>query len=237
MTDISETGIAAEAAAHVLVVDDDRRLAGLIGHYLAEQGFRVSLAHDAKAARTKLAGLAFDLLVLDIMMPGESGLDLARDLRRTSAVPILLLTAMGESENRIAGLESGADDYLTKPFEPKELVLRIQAILKRAKTPPVAAQAAIVSFGGYHLEIDKRRLYKGEAPVHLTESEMDLLVRLARRAGQSLSREDLAESGGHGDLRQVDVQMTRLRRKVETDPRFPRYLQTVRGIGYILQPD
>ena len=243
--------------AHILVVDDDKRLRDLIARYLGEQGFRVTVATDAAEARAKLKSIAFDLLVLDIMLPGESGLDLTRALRDDSSVPILLLTAMGEVQDRINGLETGADDYLGKPFEPKELVLRINAILKRAR-PRAAAPApaaGTVRFGSFAFEIDRRRLYRSGEIVHLTEGEGDLLLLLARRAGQPVSRdelamraaategEDLAPENGDatvveiGASRLIDVQMTRLRRKIEDDPRFPRYLQTVRGIGYVLRPD
>jgi two-component system, OmpR family, phosphate regulon response regulator OmpR len=243
---------------HVLVVDDDKRLRDLIGRYLTEQGFRVSMAVDAASARAKLTSLEFDLLVLDIMMPGESGLDLTRALRQDSAVPILLLTAMAEPPDRIRGLELGADDYLTKPFEPKELVLRINAILKRvAGAKPPGKADGIVRFGAYTFELERRRLLKKGTHVYLTEAETDLLALLARRLGNAVSREELMTRGlaqpaaradaalapedpsasdGAGS-RQVDVQMTRLRKKIESDPRFPRYLQTVRGIGYMLQPD
>ena len=243
--------------AHILVVDDDKRLRELIARYLSEQGFRVTVAIDAAEARAKLKSIAFDLIVLDIMMPGESGLDLTRALRTESAVPILLLTAMGEVQDRINGLETGADDYLAKPFEPKELVLRINAILKRAKPRAAAAAAAAggtVRFGGFAFEMERRRLYKDGDVVHLTEGESELLLVLARRAGQPVSRDELAtRAGGEaeevqpegsenhaaeaGPSRLIDVQMTRLRRKIEDDPRFPRYLQTVRGIGYVLRPD
>lgn len=244
-------------AAHILVVDDDKRLRDLIARYLGEQGFRVTVATDAAEARAKLKSISFDLLVLDIMMPGENGLDLTRALRSDSAVPILLLTAMGEVQDRIAGLESGADDYLPKPFEPKELVLRINAILKRARPriPAAAPAASTVRFGDFAFEVEGRRLHKGAEIVHLTEGESDLLAVLARRAGQPVSRDELAARTGGGDSddltaehaegnvaevgasRLIDVQMTRLRRKIEDDPRFPRYLQTVRGIGYVLRPD
>jgi two-component system phosphate regulon response regulator OmpR len=244
-------------AAHILVVDDDKRLRDLIARYLSEQGFRVTVATDAAEARAKLKSISFDLLVLDIMMPGENGLDLTRALRSDSAVPILLLTAMGEVQDRIAGLESGADDYLPKPFEPKELVLRINAILKRAqpRKPAAAPAASTVRFGDFAFEVEGRRLHKGGDIVHLTEGESDLLAVLARRAGQPVSRDELAARAGSSDSddlagdhaegnvaevgasRLIDVQMTRLRRKIEDDPRFPRYLQTVRGIGYVLRPD
>jgi two-component system phosphate regulon response regulator OmpR len=227
---------------HILVVDDDRRLRDLIARYLGEKGYHVVTAVDAADARAKLKGLAFDLLVLDIMMPGENGLELTADLRSESDVPILLLTARTEVEDRIAGFEKGADDYLTKPFEPKELVLRIQSILKRARPGrPAAPQRRVVKFGGFVFELDRRRLFRGEEPVYLTEAETDLLAQLAARAGEAVSRDELSSSAGeNGETsasRQVDVQVTRLRRKIELDPRFPRHLQTVRGRGYLLQPD
>jgi two-component system phosphate regulon response regulator OmpR len=231
---------------HILVVDDDRRIRDLTARYLSEQGFNVVTANDAADARDKMKSLAFDLLVLDIMMPGENGLELTVNLRTESDVPILLLTARTETEDRIAGLETGADDYLTKPFEPKELVLRIQSILKRAR--PVArasVQRRVIKFGEFLFELDRRRLFRGEEPVYLTEAETDLLTELASRAGEVVSRDALYSSASETDesapessgRRQVDVQVTRLRRKIESDPRFPRYLQTVRGRGYLLQPD
>jgi two-component system phosphate regulon response regulator OmpR len=234
---------------HILVVDDDRRIRDLTARFLSEQGFNVVTANDAADARDKMKSLAFDLLVLDIMMPGESGLELTTSLRTESDVPILLLTARGETEDRIAGLETGADDYLTKPFEPKELVLRIQSILKRARTAPRAApQRRVIKFGAFLFELDRRRLFRGEEPVYLTEAETELLTELCSRAGEVVSRDELTSSASgaeaeeatgteSGGSRQVDVQVTRLRRKIEVDPRFPRYLQTVRGRGYLLQPD
>jgi two-component system phosphate regulon response regulator OmpR len=226
---------------HILVVDDDRRLRDLIARYLGEKGYHVVTAVDAADARTKLKSLAFDLLVLDIMMPGENGLELTAGLRQESDVPILLLTARTEVEDRIAGFEHGADDYLTKPVEPKELVLRIQSILKRARPSPSAAQRRpVVKFGAFLFEIERRRLFRGEEPVYLTEAETDLLARLAARAGEAMGRDELSavpENGESSAGRQVDVLVTRLRRKIEEDPRFPRHLQTVRGRGYLLQPD
>ncbi|WP_119300485.1 response regulator [Dongia deserti] len=229
-----------EAQPHILVVDDDKRLRDLLGRYLTEQGYRVTTAVDAADARAKMAGITFDLLVLDVMMPGESGVDLARSLRESSLVPILLLTAMGEATDRIAGLETGVDDYLVKgSFEPRELVLRISAILKRAQARSERqTSVGAVKFGAFVFEIERRRLFKSGEPVHLTEAESELLFQLARRAGEPVSREDLSPQGEEGgESRQIDVQMTRLRRKVEDDPRFPRFLQTVRGRGYVLQPD
>jgi len=227
---------------HILVVDDDRRIRDLTARFLGEQGFNVVTANDAADARGKMKSLAFDLLVLDIMMPGENGLELTADLRTASDVPILLLTARAEVEDRIAGLQTGADDYLTKPFEPMELVLRIQSILKRARTVGRAApQRRVIKFGEFLFELDRRRLFRGEEPVYLTEAETDLLAKLAEKAGEAVSREELSSSASEGEdssgNRQVDVLVTRLRKKIETDPRFPRYLQTVRGRGYLLQPD
>ena len=233
-----------EAAPHILVVDDDRRLRDLIARFLGEQGYQVVTAVDAADARGKLKSLAFDLLVLDVMMPGESGLELTANLRGESDIPILLLTARTEVEDRISGLESGADDYLTKPFEPKELVLRIRSILKRAQPKVrVSTQRRVIKFGEFLFELDRRRLFRGEEPVYLTEAETDLLAQLAARAGEAVGRDELSSSAPAGDSedspasRQVDVQVTRLRRKIEADPRFPRFLQTVRGRGYLLQPD
>jgi two-component system phosphate regulon response regulator OmpR len=229
-----------EAQPHILVIDDDKRLRDLIGRYLTEQDYRVTTAVDAADGRAKMAGITFDLLVLDVMMPGESGLELARSLRETSLVPILLLTAMGESTDRITGLETGADDYLVKPFEPRELVLRISAILKRASVRTERqTSVGAVKFGAFIFELERRRLFKAGEPLHLTEAESELLFQLARRAGQPVSREELAPQSADepGESRLIDVQMTRLRRKIEDDPRFPRFLQTVRGRGYVLQPD
>jgi two-component system phosphate regulon response regulator OmpR len=226
-----------EAAAHLLVVDDDERLRSLLQRYLAGEGFRVTTAADTAEARTKLASVAFDLIVLDLMMPGETGLDFTRAWRSKSAVPILMLTAMGEVDDRIAGLESGADDYLAKPFEPKELLLRIRTILKRASPPKPAAQRQI-RLGEFLFEPERQLLSRNGKAVRLTQGESALLAALAARPGVTLTRADLAELGiAQGQGRTIDVQVTRLRRKIEPDPRFPRYLQTIRGKGYVLQPD
>jgi two-component system phosphate regulon response regulator OmpR len=221
---------------HLLVVDDDTRLGELLRRYLSDGGFRVTIASDASEARAHLASFAFDLVVLDVMMPGESGLELTRALRREDRVPILLLSAMAEPEDRVNGLEQGADDYLAKPFEPRELVLRIRNILQR-RPAPNAAQYEI-RFGGYRFNIVRGELFRGDELVRLTAAETGLLSALAHRTGQAISREELSLSGQFsGNVRNVDVQMTRLRRKIERDPRFPRYLQTVRGTGYALKPD
>ncbi|MFO7481313.1 response regulator [Oceanibaculum nanhaiense] len=227
------------APPHILVVDDDGRLRDLLRRYLTENGFRVSTAADAAEARAKLESLAFDLLVLDVMMPGESGLDLTQDLRRTGVVPILLLTAMAETEDRINGLERGADDYLSKPFEPRELLLRIRTILRRVNgAAPARAAGAPVLLGGLLFDAERLELRGPDRTVRLTETEAALLRALAQNPGATLSRDDLAQRLDlTGNPRTVDVQVTRLRRKIEPDPRFPRYLQTVRGKGYALLPD
>jgi len=233
-----------EEQPHILVIDDDKRLRDLIGRYLTEQGYRVTTAIHAADARAKLAGITFDLLVVDIMMPGENGLELTRALRQNDDVPVLLLTAMSEPDDRIAGLETGADDYLVKPFEPRELVLRIRRILRRIPPEPAMARRE-VRFGSFSFDLDRRILRRGGQDIRLTAGEADLLAALAAAPGQTLSRDVLGQSGSSGEAgrdsgigsRMVDVQMTRLRRKIEADPRFPRYLQTVRGRGYMLQPD
>ena len=221
---------------HLLVVDDDTRLGELLRRYLSDEGFRVTIAGDASKARAHLASFAFDLVVLDVMMPGESGLELTRSLRREGQIPILLLSAMSEPEDRVNGLEQGADDYLAKPFEPRELILRIRNILQRR--PAASTSQREIRFGGCRFDIVRGELFRGDAPVHLTAAETVLLSALVQRAGQAISREELSLSGQlGGNVRNVDVQMTRLRRKIERDPRFPRYLQTVRGTGYALKPD
>ena len=227
------------AEAHLLVIDDDSRLRDLLRRYLVESGFRITTAGDAAEARLKLQSIAFDLLIVDVMMPGESGLALTESLRQSSDVPILPLTAMAEPGNRIEGLERGADDYLTKPFEPRELVLRIRNILQRVAPPPAAAPVLEeLQLGNLRFDLKRGTLYRGEEPVHLTEAETALLAALARNPGEPVSREALSlEAQCSGNLRTVDVQMTRLRRKIERDPKFPRYLQTVRGTGYVLKPD
>ena len=222
-------------APHILVVDDDTRLRELLHKYLTEQGFRITAAQDAADARAKLASFDFDLIVLDIMMPGESGLELTRGLREASQVPVLLLTAMAEIEDRIAGLESGADDYLSKPFEPRELVLRINAILRRTQAPAPDGQ---IAFGDYSFDLAREELRRGEEFVRLTAAEASLLKTLARQPGVPVSRETLsAENPMIGNTRAIDVQVTRLRRKIEENPRFPRHLQAVRGVGYVLIAD
>ncbi|MEQ8389715.1 MAG: response regulator [Thalassospira sp.] len=235
---------------HILVVDDDDRLRDLLTRYLGENGFSVSAARDAAEARASLEGLQFDLIVLDVLMPGEKGVDLARSLRESGAkVPILLLTALSETEDRIAGLEAGVDDYLAKPFEPRELVLRIEAILRRyAQLPEEDAEqeavpvSGMVRFGQFSFDISKMILQRGDDHIYLTSAEQALLSALVKQRGQTMSREQLHAmmSGNAVDpagSRSIDVQVTRLRRKFEDDPKQPRYLQTVRGQGYVLYAD
>lgn len=226
---------------HILVVDDDNRLRELLRKYLSEHGYIVLTATDAQDARNKLKSLAFDLIVLDLMMPGESGLDFAADFRKTSDVPILMLTAMGETEDRIRGLEHGADDYLTKPFEPRELLLRAGAILKRMPKQDDAQDGTkTISMGAATFDMERGELNVDGQLVRLTTVEVQLLKVLAARPGVPFSRDDLmqhTDTSTDGGGRAVDVQVTRLRRKIEPDSKMPRYLQTVRGKGYVLMPD
>lgn len=231
-----------EPQAHLLVVDDDERIRGLLQKFLIRNGFLVTTARDAAQARRLLAGLEFDMLILDVMMPGEDGITLTRALRADLAMPILLLTAKGETQNRIEGLEAGADDYLVKPFEPKELLLRINAILRRM--PQVKAATAVpkvLHLGAVRYDMERGELWRGPDLVRLTATEAQLMRAFAAQPGVAISREKLVgdapqdETGGQE--RAVDVQITRLRRKIEEDPKTPRYLQTVRGEGYMLQPD
>ena len=221
-------------APHLLVVDDDRRIRDLLSRFLATEGYRVSTADTADDARAKLKSLSFDLLVLDVMMPGETGFDFAQSLRTESTVPILMLTARDAAESRIKGLELGADDYLSKPFEPRELSLRIANILKR--TQPLAAPPPLesVRFGPFVFHIARGELRRGEESVRLTDRERDMLRVLAATPGETVPRGALAGSGGSVSERAVDVQVNRLRRKLERNPADPLFVQTVRGIGYRL---
>lgn len=226
-----------DEAPHILVVDDDRRLRDLLHRFLTEHDFRVTTAGDAAEARRHMAAFAFDLLVLDVMMPGENGFELTRSLRGSETVPILMLTARGESDDRITGLELGADDYLVKPFEPRELVARIRNILRRAPAAPETA-GDTVQLGDFSYDPERLQLNGPAGPVRLTSAEARLLRTLAANIGTPISREALKQrSQLGGNLRAVDVQVTRLRRKFEPDPKVPRYLQTVRGQGYVLWPD
>jgi len=220
-------------APHLLVVDDDRRIRDLLSRFLSNEGYRVSTAESAAAAHAKLNGLSFDLLILDVMMPGESGFDFAKALRRSSNVPILMLTARDAAESRIKGLEIGADDYLSKPFEPRELSLRIANILKRTQ-PTVAPPIEQVSFGPFVYHLARGELRRGEEVIRLTDRERDMLRILAATPGETVSRMALAGNGGTVSERAVDVQVNRLRRKIERNPANPVFVQTVRGIGYRL---
>ena len=221
---------------HVLVIDDDDRLRDLLGKFLSENGYLVATASNAADARTKMETLSFDIIVLDLMMPGESGLDFAEDLRHRSQVPILMLSAMGETEDRINGLERGADDYLGKPFEPRELLLRLNNILRLAPVPGEPVED--VQMGDVLFRPERKELSRNGEQIRLTDVESSLLGALASRPGEVLSREELIElTGASGGGRAIDVQVTRLRRKIEQDPKLPRYLQTIRGKGYMLRPD
>ena len=227
--------------AHLLVVDDDARLRDLLQRFLTEQGFRVTAVADAAAARGAIASMTFDLMVLDVMMPGESGLSLAEALRRDgNEVPILMLTARGAPEDRIAGLEHGVDDYLAKPFDPRELALRIRTILRRAAQSATtqALPTVPVQLGACWFDVERAELRGQEGVIRLTGGEAALLQALARRIGEVLSREEIGTALGTPEAgeRAIDVQVTRLRRKVETDPREPRFIQTVRHRGYVLRP-
>jgi two-component system phosphate regulon response regulator OmpR len=220
---------------HILVVDDDKRICALLQRYLTENGFLVSTAGAAAEAEGLMSSLTFDLMILDVMMPGEDGLSFTKRVRQSSDVPILLLTARGEPSDRIAGLERGADDYLPKPFEPRELLLRINTILRRARAPE--PQKKIVHLGSCRFDSERGELWRGEKLVKLTSAEVGLLRIFAAAPGVNFSRSDLSVKIGAVLERTVDVQITRLRRKIEADPRMPIYLQTVRGVGYVLAPD
>ena len=228
--------------AHLMIVDDDERIRVLLQKFLMRHGFLVTAARDAAHARRILTGLDFDMLILDVMMPGEDGLSLCRSIRETSQTPILLLTAKGETGNRTAGLEAGADDYLPKPFEPKELLLRINAILRRMpETPAEDSVPKILNLGDIRYDLERGEMWQAEDLVRLTATEMQLMKIFSAKPGEPISRnklvEELGRDRGQAQERAVDVQITRLRRKIETDPKQPRYLQTVRGAGYMLAPD
>ena len=222
-----------EITYNLLVVDDDERIRNLLSQYLIKEDFIVSTASGAEEARKKIQLIKFDLIILDIMMPGDDGLTLTKEIRDNSDIPIILLTAKSGTDSKIEGLEIGADDYLTKPFNPKELLLRVLSILKRSKSEENIDNE--IFFGDYTLNIEKRELTKSKDRVYLTDREMNLLIALAKSPGQPLNREKLAGIDEPG--RSVDVGINRLRRKIEKDPRMPLWLQTVRGEGYILRPD
>ena len=236
MTDVNHDENAEQHVHHVLVVDDDTRIRTLLHRYLSENGYRVTVAKDAAEARQIMASLDFDFIVLDVMMPGEDGFALTKAIRETSRVPILLLTARGEAGDRIEGFERGADDYLGKPFEPRELLLRIATILRRAGTP-IEPVRQVIHLGTCRFDADRGELTRDGKPVKLTSAELQLMRVLAANPGQNFSRSDLSQRMGAVLERTVDVQITRLRRKIEHDPKLPLYLQTVRGVGYVLMPD
>ncbi len=228
--------------AHLLVVDDDERIRTLLQKFLIRNGFLVTAARDAQHARRILTGLDFDMIILDVMMPGEDGLSLCRSLRETKTTPILLLTARGETDARIEGFEAGADDYLPKPFEPKELLLRINAVLRRMpETPASDSIPKILHLGDIRYDLERGEMWQGQDIVRLTGTEMLLMKIFSAQPGNPISRaklvEELGRDRGQAQERAVDVQITRLRRKLESDPKQPRYLQTVRGAGYMLAPD
>ena len=227
---------------HLLIVDDDERIRSLLQKFLMRHDFMVTAARDAAHARRLMAGLEFDLIILDVMMPGEDGISLTRALRETVVTPILLLTAKGETEDRISGLEAGADDYLAKPFEPKELLLRINAILRRIPVPKSQDTAPkMLVLGPARYDVDKGELWQADQLIRLTATENQLMKIFAASVGQPVSRAQLAQELGRDEeqahMRAIDVQITRLRRKIEASSKDPRYLQTVRGEGYMLAPD
>ncbi|MEE2949912.1 MAG: response regulator transcription factor [Pseudomonadota bacterium] len=232
----TETNHLPDDAPHILIVDDDRRIRSLLSRFLSEKRFRVSVAADAAEARRILAGLDFDLLIVDVMMPGENGVDLVRSLRETRDCPILMLTARAEIEARIEGLEAGVDDYLSKPFDPRELLLRLNNILKRGGQPAPAA-IETVRFGPFAFNLPRRELKKGTDIVRLTEREQDIMAQFAAKAGETVPRLSLLGEENEVGERTIDVQINRLRRKIEADPGNPVWLQTVRGIGYRLNID
>ena len=222
-------------APHVLVVDDDHRIRELLSRFLAENGFRVTSAKEANSARAAMRGLTFDLVILDVMMPGENGISLARDLKKMSNVPICMLTALSDAEHRIEGLEAGVDDYLPKPFEPRELLLRLKNILRRGRAEQAPTDEVVM--GDFKFHIGRGELKRGDESIKLTERERDLLRQFAQRGGLPVARHELAADESTGSERAIDVQINRLRRKIESDPSNPVYLQTVRGKGYILYTD
>lgn len=227
-------------AAHILVIDDDRRLRELLSRFLRDGGYRVTTAASAAEARARLEHVVFDAMVLDVMMPGETGIEFLAARRRDGCrVPVLMLTAKADPEHRIAGLETGADDYLTKPFEPRELNLRLANIIKRSTQPPAETRAYpdTIRFGPFVFRFDRGELSRGGEIIRITEREREILVLLGQRAGAEVSREELSGGAGGPGERAVDVQMNRLRRKIELDPANPTFLQTVRGIGYRLVVD
>ncbi|MCF1502530.1 MULTISPECIES: response regulator [Afifella] len=236
---LAEQAVPAELpddAPHLLVIDDDNRIRSLLSRFLRNGGYRATVAASAEEARRHLSAMTFDLLIVDVMMPGENGMDLVASLRKTDDVPILMLTARSEAESRVRGLELGADDYLAKPFEPRELLLRISNILKRGSPPPVR-EIEFVRFGPFTFHLERGELKRGLEPIRLTDRERELLTAFSSRPGETVPRHELLSSSDASGERTVDVQVNRLRRKIEADPSNPVHLQTVRGIGYRLMVD
>lgn len=226
-----------QSAAHILVVDDDTRLRKLLHRYLKDRGFMVTATASAEDAERHMSAIQFDLIILDVMMPGQDGVSFAGAIRKVSDIPILMLTAMGEPSHRIKGLEQGVDDYMGKPFEPKELLLRVDAILRRTPPPPDDSVHELC-FGECQYDVARGILMRAGTAVHLTVAEADLLRTLATKANEPVHRTEIGNTGDRpANPRTIDVQVTRLRRKIEPDPRQPRYLQTVRGTGYLLRTD
>jgi two-component system phosphate regulon response regulator OmpR len=222
-------------APHILIVDDDQRIRNLLSRYLTENGFRVTPAADAAAARAAMRGLTFDLVVLDVMMPGESGLEFAKFLKEQSNIPVCLLTARADPDHRIEGLEAGVDDYVPKPFEPRELLLRLKNILRRGGGAQGVGDE--IKMGEIVFSIGRGELHRGDELIKLTERERDLMRMFAGRPGTPIPRHELNPEDTTGSERAIDVQINRLRRKIEVDPSNPVYLQTARGKGYVLYID
>lgn len=228
--------LAEDDAPHLLIVDDDARIRDLLQRFLGDKGYRITAAADAAEARRKMLGIRFDLLILDVMMPGENGLSLTSSLNENKSVPVILLTARSEADARIAGLEAGADDYLPKPFDPRELVLRINNILRRNASPDTPKIEQII-FGPYNFSVPRKELRRGAEVIRLTDREQEIMLLFALRAGDTIPRHELVDAEADVGERTIDVQINRLRRKIEDDPANPVYLQTVRGIGYRLSVD
>ena len=233
---MSKTPNIPDDAPHLLVVDDDRRIRELLNRYLMDQGFRVTTAADAAEARRRLEGVDFDLLIVDVMMPGETGISLTQGLRKIKTVPIIMLTALAEANARIEGLEAGADDYLPKPFDPRELVLRINNILRR-NAPAQQPKVEQVIFGPFTFSVVRKELRRGADHIRLTDREQEIMMLFSQRPGETIPRHELVSDDAEVGERTIDVQINRLRRKIEDDPSNPIYLQTVRGIGYRLSVD
>lgn len=232
----AQSSIPADTASHILIVDDDARIGELLKRYLGDNGYRVTVSRSAAEARKAASGLAFDLMVLDVMMPGETGFEFLEDLRRTSAIPVIMLTARGDADDRIAGLEGGANDYLAKPFEPRELLLRIDNIVRSTQASR-GPNSDAVDFGGFRFNLGRRELTREGDVIRLTEREREIMALLAARPNATVSRLDLLGNDPGKTDRAIDVQMTRLRRKIEDNPAAPSHLQTVRGVGYRLVSD